>query len=310
MNKICVLGSMNMDLVLKVKDMPKVGETILSKSFQKIAGGKGANQAVAAKRSGSEVFMISKIGKDENGRELRDKLVEDNIDVKYVFEDEVEPTGIALIMVNDNGNNSIIVNAGSNMTLTKEEIHSAEEVIKESEIIISQFETPEDITIEAFKIAKENGKVTILNPAPAKKIKEELLKYTDIIVPNETEAELLTGIEIKDIEDAKEAGKIFLDKGVKFVIITLGENGAALIGKDFCEIVPAYKVNAIDTTAAGDSFIGGLSSKLDAKNLGRETLSKAIRFGNKVSSIAVQRRGAQPSIPFVDEVLEVYKGEE
>ena len=216
MNKICVLGSMNMDLVLKVKDMPKVGETILSKSFQKIAGGKGANQAVAAKRSGAEVFMIS----------------------------------------------------------------------------------------------KENGKVTILNPAPAKKIKDELLNYTDIIVPNETEAELLTGIEIKDIEDAKKAGEIFLDKGVKFIIITLGEKGAALIGKDFCEIVPAYRVNAIDTTAAGDSFIGGLSSKLDTKNLGRETLSSSIRFGNKVSSIAVQRKGAQPSIPYLKEVLEVYKGEE
>ena len=284
MNKICVLGSMNMDLVLKVKDMPKVGETILSKSFQKIAGGKGANQAVAAKRSGAEVFMISKIGKDENGRELRDKLVEDNIDVKYVFEDRIEPTGMALIMVNDNGNNSIIVNAGSNMTLTKEEIHSAENLIKESDIIISQFETPEDITIEAFKIAKENGKVTILNPAPAKKI--------------------------KDIEDAKKAGDIFLGKGVKFAIITLGEKGAALIGKDFCEIVPAYRVNAIDTTAAGDSFIGGLSSKLDTKNLGRETLSSSIRFGNKVSSIAVQRKGAQPSIPYLKEVLEVYKGEE
>lgn len=310
MNKICVLGSMNMDLVLKVKDMPKVGETILSKSFQKIAGGKGANQAVAAKRSGAEVFMISKIGKDENGRELRDKLVEDNIDVKYVFEDRIEPTGMALIMVNDNGNNSIIVNAGSNMTLTKDEIHSAENLIKESDIIISQFETPEDITIEAFKIAKENGKVTILNPAPAKKIKDQLLKYTDIIVPNETEAELLTGIEIKDIEDAKKAGDIFLGKGVKFAIITLGEKGAALIGKDFCEIVPAYRVNAIDTTAAGDSFIGGLSSKLDTKNLGRETLSSSIRFGNKVSSIAVQRKGAQPSIPYLKEVLEVYKGEE
>ena len=319
MNKICVLGSMNMDLVLKVKDMPKVGETILSKSFQKIAGGKGANQAVAAKRSGAEVFMISKIGKDENGRELRDKLVEDNIDVKYAqangikvmnTEDRIEPTGMALIMVNDNGNNSIIVNAGSNMTLTKEEIHSAENLIKESDIIISQFETPEDITIEAFKIAKENGKVTILNPAPAKKIKDELLNYTDIIVPNETEAELLTGIEIKDIEDAKKAGDIFLGKGVKFAIITLGEKGAALIGKDFCEIVSAYRVNAIDTTAAGDSFIGGLSSKLDTKNLGRETLSSSIRFGNKVSSIAVQRKGAQPSIPYLKEVLEVYKGEE
>ena len=310
MNKICVLGSMNMDLVLKVKDMPKVGETILSKSFQKIAGGKGANQAVAAKRSGAEVFMISKIGKDENGRELRDKLVEDNIDVKYVFEDRIEPTGMALIMVNDNGNNSIIVNAGSNMTLTKEEIHSAESLIKESDIIISQFETPEDITIEAFKMAKENGKVTILNPAPAKKIKDELLNYTDIIVPNETEAELLTGIEIKDIEDAKKAGEIFLGKGVKFTIITLGEKGAALIGKDFCEIVPAYRVNAIDTTAAGDSFIGGLSSKLDTKNLEKETLISSIRFGNKVSSIAVQRKGAQTSIPYLKEVLEIYKGEE
>ena len=227
-----------------------------------------------------------------------------------VFEDRIEPTGMALIMVNDNGNNSIIVNAGSNMTLTKDEIHSAENLIKESDIIISQFETPEDITIEAFKIAKENGKVTILNPAPAKKIKDELLNYTDIIVPNETEAELLTGIEIKYIEDAKKAGDIFLGKGVKFAIITLGEKGAALIGKDFCEIVPAYRVNAIDTTAAGDSFIGGLSSKLDTKNLGRETLSSSIRFGNKVSSIAVQRKGAQPSIPYLKEVLEVYKGEE
>ena len=314
MNKICVLGSMNMDLVLKVKDMPKVGETILSKSFQKIAGGKGANQAVAAKRSGAEVFMISKIGKDENGRELRDKLVEDNIDVKYVFEDRIEPTGMALIMVNDNGNNSIIVNAGSNMTLTKEEIHSAENLIKESDIIISQFETPEDITIEAFKIAKENGKVTILNPAPAKKIKDELLNYTDIIVPNETEAELLTGIAIKDIEDAKKAGDIFLDKGVKFIIITLGEKGAALIGKDSCEIVPAYRVNAIDTTAAGDSFNGALAVGLCEGKSMKETLKFANTVGalttTKVSSIAVQRKGAQPSIPYLKEVLEVYKGEE
>lgn len=310
MNKICVLGSMNMDLVLKVENMPKVGETILSKSFQKIAGGKGANQAVAAKRSGAEVFMISKIGKDENGEDLKNKLVEDNIDVKYVFEDSIEPTGMALIMVNSSGNNSIIVNSGSNMTITKEEIHSAKNLIGESDIIVSQFETPEDITIEAFKIAKDSGKVTILNPAPAKEIKDELLNYTDIIIPNETEAEFLTGIEIKSIEDAKRAGKIFLGKGVKFVIITLGDRGAALVGEDFCEIIKAYKVDAIDTTAAGDSFIGGLSSKLDTKNLGKETLVSAIKFGNKVSSIAVQRKGAQPSIPFLEEVLDFYKGEE
>lgn len=310
MNKICVLGSINMDLVLKVQDMPKIGETILSKSFEKIPGGKGANQAVAAKRCGSEVFMISKVGRDENGRELTKKLIEDNIDVKYVFEDRRDPTGMALIMVDSKGNNSIIVNAGSNMTLTKEEILSAKSLIEDSDIIISQFETPEKMTLEAFKIAKEKNKITILNPAPAKVIKEELLKYTDIIVPNETEAELLTGIKIKSIEDIKKAGKIFLEKGVKFIVITLGERGAALIGENICEIVKAYKVEAIDTTAAGDSFIGGLSSKLDTKNLGKESLLRAINFGNKVSSIAVQRKGAQPSIPYLEEVLEIYKGEE
>lgn len=307
MNKVCVLGSMNMDLVLKVKDMPKIGETILSKSFQKIAGGKGANQAVAAKRCGSEVSMISKIGKDENGTELRNKLIDDNINVEYVFEDKKEPTGMALIMVNEGGNNSIIVNSGSNMTLNSSEIKSTENIIKDSDILISQFETPEEITLEAFKMAKNYDKITILNPAPAKKINDELLKYTDLIIPNETEAEVLTGVKVKNLDDAKKAGKVFLEKGVKFVIITLGENGAALIGEDFCDVIPAYKVNAIDTTAAGDSFIGGLSSKLDINNVERKTLKEAINFGNKVSSIAVQRKGAQPSIPYLNEVLEIYK---
>ena len=306
MNKVCVLGSMNMDLVVKVNDIPRVGETILSKSFEKIAGGKGANQAVAAKRCGAEVAMIAKIGKDENGEILKDKLKEDNIDVKYVFEDKNELTGMAFIMVNENGNNSIIVVAGSNMTINKEEIEVSLEKIKESDILIAQFETSEEITLEAFKKAKEFGKVTILNPAPAKKINEELLKVTDIIVPNETEVEVLTGITIEILEEANKAGQVFLEKGVKFVVITLGDKGAVIIGKDFCELVPAYKVNAIDTTAAGDSFIGGLSSKLDYKNINKQTLIEAVNFGNKVSSISVQRKGAQPSIPYLKEIEEIY----
>lgn len=309
MNKICVLGSMNMDLVLKVKDIPQVGETILSKSFEKISGGKGANQAVAAKRSGSEVVMISKIGKDDNGLILKNKLKEDNIDVSFIYEDEKEATGMAIIMVNDTGNNSIIVVPGSNMTINEEEINKSEKALKESDILISQFETPEEITLKAFTKAKDFGKLTILNPAPAKKINDELLKVTDIIVPNETEAEVLSGIKVENLEDAKKAAEVFLKKGVKFVIITLGSRGAAVIGEDFSEVVPAFKVNAIDTTAAGDSFIGGLSSKLDVKNLNKENLIKAITFGNKVSSIAVQRKGAQPSIPYLKEVEEVY-GEE
>ena len=306
MNRVCVLGSMNMDLVVKVNDIPRVGETILSKSFEKIAGGKGANQAVAAKRCGAEVAMIAKIGKDENGEILKDKLKEDNIDVKYVFEDKNELTGMAFIMVNENGNNSIIVVAGSNMTINKEDIEASLEKIEESDILIAQFETSEEMTLEAFKKAKEFGKVTILNPAPAKKINEELLKVTDIIVPNETEAEVLTGITVETLEDANKAGKVFLEKGVKFVVITLGDKGAAVIGKDFCKLVPSYKVNAIDTTAAGDSFIGGLSSKLDFRNINKETLIGAVNFGNKVSSISVQRKGAQPSIPYLKEIEEIY----
>lgn len=306
MNKVCVLGSMNMDLVVKVNDIPRVGETILSKSFEKIAGGKGANQAVAAKRCGAEVAMIAKIGKDENGQILKDKLIEDNIDVKYVFEDKREATGMAIIMVNENGNNSIIVVAGSNMTIDEYEIEASVEKIKEYDILISQFETSEEMTLKAFLKAKELGKITILNPAPAKKINEELLKVTDIIVPNETEAEVLTGIKVETLEDANKAGQAFLEKGVNFVIITLGSKGAAVIGKDFCELVPAYKVNAIDTTAAGDSFIGGLSSKLDFKNINKESLIKAVNFGNKVSSISVQRKGAQPSIPYLKEIEEIY----
>lgn len=162
------------------------------------------------------------------------------------------------------------------------------------------------MTLRAFEIAKSEGKVTILNPAPSRKIKNELLKVTDIIIPNETEAEVLTGIKVESINDAKKAARVFLDKGVKFVIITMGSKGAAVVGSDFSKLVPAYKVNAIDTTAAGDSFIGALSTKLSKSNINRENILKAVTFGNKVSSITVQRNGAQPSIPYVKEVIEIY----
>ena len=222
MNKVCVLGSINMDLVIKVKDMPKVGETILSKSFEKIAGGKGANQAVAAKRCGNEVSMIGKIGLDDNGKCLKRLLEDDEIDTSLIFEDEKNPTGMAMITVDENSDNSIIVISGSNMNINEGEIEKSREKIKNSDILISQFETPEDMTIKAFNIAKENGKITILNPAPAKEIKKELLKVTDIIIPNETEAELLTGIKVNDLDTAKLAGKKLLESGVKFAIITLG----------------------------------------------------------------------------------------
>ncbi len=253
--------------------------------------------------------MIAKIGKDDYGRTLRDELKNDDINIDYVFEDDYNATGTAMIMVADTGNNSIIVNPGSNMSINEKEIDSTLDRIKESDILIAQFETPEEMSLRAFRNAKENEKITILNPAPAKKIKDELLSVTDIIVPNETEAEVLTGVTVENVEDAKKAAKVFMDKGVKFVIITMGSKGAAVIGKDFCELVPAYKVNAIDTTAAGDSFIGGLSTKLNPNEITKENLLMSVKFGNMVSSIAVQREGAQPSIPYKEEVVKVY-GEE
>jgi len=309
MNKICILGSINMDMVVSVDKMPLVGETIFSENFKLAHGGKGANQAVASQRLGSEVYMISKVGKDAYGLQILNGLEKENINISNVFKDDVNPTGTAIITVNSEGNNSIIVVAGANMTLSVDEISKCKDVIASSDIIVAQFETPIEVTMEAFKFAKENGVITILNPAPAKEIPNELLKYTDIIVPNETEATTLTGVDVKDLESAKQAANVFLNNSVKYVIITLGDKGAAVISKEDGVLIPAYKVNAIDSTAAGDSFIGAISTKLKKSDLNIMSLVEAVKFGNKVSAIAVQREGAQPSIPFLKEINEIY-GEE
>ncbi len=306
-NKICVLGSMNMDMVLNVKNLPKKGETLLVNNMEKIPGGKGANQAVAAKRLGSNVYMISQIGEDDNGEILLDCLNKDNINTEYVFKDKVNPSGIAIITVAENGSNMISVVSGANMSIRTEDIKKAEETIKNCNVVISQFETPMEATIEAFKIAKENKIITILNPAPANHIPEELLKVTDIIVPNETEALELTNVEVKDLESAKIAAQQFISKGVSYVIITLGDKGAALVTQEKADLIPAYKVAAIDTTAAGDSFIGAVASNLSkVKKVDYEVLKKAITFGNKVSSIAVTKKGAQISLPYLEEVVNKY----
>lgn len=307
MNKVCVLGSLNIDVVINVKKMPQVGETILGDNLKNASGGKGANQAVAARRCGAKVTMIGKIGNDNSGKTLIDSLKKDSINVDYVTVDAVSPTGTALITVNEEGNNSIIVVPGANMTISHEEIQNAAKIIEDSHIIISQFETPINAAIDAFKIARGKNVITILNPAPANKIPEELYSLTDIIAPNETEVYELTGIKVENLEDAKSAAQIFLQKGVKYVIVTLGEKGAALISKDRADIVPAYKVYAVDTTAAGDSFLGALACKLKTKSLEFNDLIDAIGFGNMVSSIVVQKEGAQPSIPYLEETTRIFK---
>lgn len=306
MSKICVLGSLNMDIVLKVENMAKIGETIFAKSITNIPGGKGANQAIASKRMGSDVYMIGKVGLDSNGDFLVYKLKCDGINTDYVFKDNKETTGTAIINVNNEGNNSIVVVAGANMNITIDEIKQSYSIVKDCDVIIAQYETPSEITIEAFHYAKSQGIITILNPAPAKKVDEKLLKCTDIIIPNETEAYDITGILVDDLESAKKAAEKLIMMGVSYVIITLGSKGAALITKDRAELIPAIKVKAIDTTAAGDSFIGAVASKLGRQALKFENIKSAIAFANKVSSIVVQKSGAQPSIPTMREVIEVY----
>ncbi|WP_315070411.1 ribokinase [uncultured Clostridium sp.] len=307
MNKVCILGSINMDMVISINKMPLIGETIFSDNFKLAHGGKGANQAVASKRLGADVYMISKVGQDAYGNQIVNSLQEENINVTNVFRDNSKPTGTAIITVDNDGNNSIIVVPGANMNLNLEEIDKCKEVIANSDIIVAQFETPIEVTIEVFKFARENEVITILNPAPAKKIPDELLKYTDIIVPNETEATTLTGVNVQDLESAKQAANIFFDKNVKYVIITLGNKGAALISKKNGILIPAYKVNVIDSTAAGDSFIGAISTKLRKDNFDIKSLEEAVKFANKVSAITVQREGAQPSIPFLKEISSIYK---
>ncbi|MGM9974449.1 MAG: ribokinase [Clostridiaceae bacterium] len=302
MNKVSVLGSINIDVVVKVKDMPYVGQTIIGESLKYIPGGKGANQAVAAKRLGSEVSIIGKTGRDDSGRNLINQLSSEGINTEYILMDEGNSTGTAIITVNDQGDNSIIVIPGANMTISERELDIAKSAIKDCDVLIAQFETPIDITISAFKFARANEIITILNPAPAKAIPEELLSYTDIIIPNETEASELCSLEEVTIENVEEALRYFVEKGVKYAIITLGDKGAAITDGANFEIIPAIKVKAVDTTAAGDTFIGALASKLDKKKLSFSYIKEAVAFGNKASSIAVQRPGAQPSIPRLEEL--------
>lgn len=306
MNKVCVVGSINMDMTINLKSYPKPGETVLGKNLTLSPGGKGANQAVAAKRSGSMVYMVGKVGKDSYGKELTNALAKENINIEGVYEEESESTGTAVITVNEEGQNSIIVVAGANMAMGTEQIRDCRHTIKKCDVVISQFEIPIDIISHSFKYAKEENKVTILNPAPARKIPDSILKYTDIIIPNETEVEEITGIKVETLADGRRAAKHFFNNGIKYLIVTLGEKGVMAFSKEEEILIPAYKVNAKDTTAAGDSFIGGFSSQINTTNLTFKEVADAAIFGCKVASIAVQRKGAQKSIPYLKEVIKVY----
>lgn len=302
--KVTVLGSLNADTIMHIVRMPRQGETMAMHNATTAPGGKGANQAVAAVRMGAETKFIGAIGDDQNGQMMLSALTDNAVDTTFVKHSADVGTGSAYIMLEDDGNNTILIHGGANQCLTLIDIDNAAQAISSADVLVAQFETPLDVTLKAFALAKQNGVFTILNPAPAKHdINPELLDLTDLIVPNETEAETITGIAVTDEASMEENARKFRELGVQNLIITVGERGAyysTIHGDGF---VPAYKVNAVDTTAAGDTFIGTLASQLE---LDLSNISEAIRFSNCASSIAVQGAGAMPSIPKLDAVKSVF----
>ena len=300
MNTITVIGSINLDRTIRLTHMPQIGETMHTKEIFSAGGGKGANQAVAAKRLGANTYFIGAVGEDEAGKLMLELLSEEKINLDAVAHVKGEATGQAYIMVDDLGQNSIVIHAGANNAFTPEHVQAHQAIIEKSDFIIAQFESHLASTIQAFEIAKKAGVKTILNPAPAmEKVPEELLRLTDIIIPNETETEILTGVKITDEASMQKAAQKLHDLGIVGVIITVGSKGAYYDVHGESGIVPAFKVEAKDTTAAGDTFIGALSTVLK-KDL--SNLQAAISYGNQASSLTVQRFGAQPSIPYLNEM--------
>ncbi len=302
-NKVVILGSTNVDQFLTVERYAQPGETLHVEEAQKaFGGGKGANQAIATARMQADTTFITKIGTDG----VADFILEDfkvaHIDTSYIIKTAEAKTGQAFITVNAEGQNTIYVYGGANMTMTPEDVINAKDAIINADFVVAQLEVPIPAIISAFEIAKAHGVTTVLNPAPAKALPNELLSLIDIIVPNETEAELLSGIKVTNEQSMKDNANYFLSIGIKTVLITLGKQGTYIATKNQSQHIEAYKVNAIDTTAAGDTFIGAFVSRL---NKSQDNLADAIDFGNKASSLTVQKHGAQASIPLLEEVNQV-----
>jgi len=297
---IVVVGSSNTDMIIKVPHLPKPGETILGGEFTKAAGGKGANQAVAAARAGGVVTFIAKVGDDIFGESAINGFVEDNINVDYVGKDAEAPSGVAQIFVADDGDNCIAVASGANAKLSPDDIRDAKEVITSADVLLTQLETPVETISMAIDFAKNSGKTVILNPAPAQPLPDELLAKLSVITPNETEAELLTGIEVTDESSAALASEALKEKGVESVIITLGSKGAFVDHGGQQYMVSGFKVDAMDTTAAGDTFNGALAVAISQK----KDMRDAVRFANAAAALSVTKLGAQPSVPSLKEIIE------
>ena len=296
--KILVVGSTNTDMVVRTDRLPRPGETVLGGTFLMNAGGKGANQAVAAARLGADVTFVCKTGDDMFGTDTRRRLAEEGIDTTYVYTDPEHPSGIALIAVDRRAENSIVVASGANAALLLPDIDKADAALDACDLVLMQLETPmETIEYTAAESARR-GKPVILNPAPAALLSPRLLENLYLITPNETEAETISGIKIDSQKTAESAARKILDMGVRNVIVTLGAAGALICDGRTCEVVPARRVEAVDTTAAGDVFNAAIATAL-AEGF---DLPQATRFAVKAAAISVTRAGAQSSAPYRHEV--------
>jgi ribokinase len=295
---ILVIGSSNTDMVIKASRLPAPGETILGGTFLMNPGGKGANQAVAAARLGGVVTFICKTGNDIFGKRSIQLFKEEGIDTAYIFEDPQQPSGVALITVDDNAENCIVVASGANAHLTAHDLMLVTHCINEAAIILMQLEIPVETVTYVASAAAALNKIFILNPAPVCSLNDELLKYVSIITPNETEASMLTGIKVTDEASAEKAAEYLHAKGIATVIITLGSKGALVLHEDECTHVHVPVVEALDTTAAGDVFNGALAVALSEN----KTMPAAVEYACKAATVSVTRMGAQASAPYRSEL--------
>ncbi|QTF10936.1 ribokinase [Brenneria izadpanahii] len=298
MGKLVVLGSINADHILNLEQFPFPGETVIGKQYRVAFGGKGANQAVAAGRSGADIAFIACVGDDDIGTKIRRQLSEDRIDISAVEAVSGQTTGVALIFVNGEAENMIAVNAGANAAVTPDYLRRHQRQIIDASALLMQLESPLETVTAAARLAHEHHTQVILNPAPACELPDELLSLVDIITPNETEAQRLTGIAVKTEDDAARASQVLHDKGIATVLITLGSRGVWLSEKGNGRRIPGYRVQAVDTIAAGDTFNGALVTAL----LENQPMSAAVKFAHAAAAIAVTRPGAQPSVPWREEI--------
>lgn len=302
--KVVVVGSINMDLVARSQRIPHAGETVIGGDFRTVPGGKGANQAVAARRMGAQVRMLGRVGMDPFGSQLLDNLSKAGVDATGVGRDPQAASGIALIMVDDAGQNSILVAPGANMLLSPAAIDAAEAVTATAQVMLLQLEIPLETVVRAAQIGHAHGVKVVLNPAPAQPLPPELTRLVDVLVPNEFEAALLTGLPVDSDEQIRAAASALRATGAANVIITLGGRGALLATAQGFQHFPAFPVKPVDTTAAGDAFVGCLGVALAE---GR-TLEEAMRWGSAAGALATTKKGAQPSLPQRKEVEDLLNG--